>query len=74
VQRYALFAFLLSMGGKHCYYSQNIINHIPWAQLVQEGSQLGQVPTLQFGHLWYEYFDSQVWHDVLHVFMQSVPQ
>lgn len=52
--------------------AEDIINHIPWAQSVQEGSQLGQIPTFQFGHLWYEYFDPQVWHDVLHVFMQPV--
>lgn len=53
--------------------AEDLIDHIPWAQLVQEGSQRGQIPTLQFGHLWYEYFDPQVWHDVLYVFMQRAP-
>lgn len=51
-------------------YPQDIMERIPWARSVEEGIQPGQVPTLKFGHLWYEYFDPQVWHDVLHTFMQ----
>ncbi|KXN92264.1 Putative aminoacrylate hydrolase RutD [Leucoagaricus sp. SymC.cos] len=51
--------------------AEDIISRIPQARLVGEGSQFGHVPTLKFGHLWYEYFDPQVWHDVLHAFMQQ---
>ncbi|KAJ3573435.1 hypothetical protein NP233_g2435 [Leucocoprinus birnbaumii] len=53
--------------------TKDMVTQIPWAQFIQEGSQRGQIPTLQFGHLWYEYFDPQIWHDVVHVFMQRAP-
>jgi hypothetical protein len=50
---------------------QDIVERISWARLVEEGSLPGHVPMLKFGHLWYEYFDSQVWHDVVHAFVQG---
>ncbi|KAF9443345.1 alpha/beta-hydrolase [Macrolepiota fuliginosa MF-IS2] len=48
---------------------QDIMKRIPWARVIEEGSQPGKVPTLKFGHLWYEYFDPQIWCDVLHEFV-----
>lgn len=48
---------------------QEILNYIPQARFVETGRLPGQVPSLDFGHFWYEYFDIQVWHDVINNFM-----
>ena len=48
---------------------QETLRLIPWARFVEQGDQPGQVPTLNFGHWWYEYFDIEVWHDVVHKFL-----
>ncbi|KAF8891232.1 Alpha/Beta hydrolase protein [Infundibulicybe gibba] len=48
-----------------------ILKRIPWAKSIEVGDQPGQVPTMAFGHQWYEYFDAQVWHDVVDVFMKN---
>lgn len=50
---------------------QETLRLIPWARFVEQGDQPGQVPTLNFGHWWYEYFDIQVWHDVLCKFLSG---
>ncbi|CAK5267772.1 unnamed protein product [Mycena citricolor] len=41
------------------------------AKFVQVGSQVGQVPSLAFGHQWFEYFDLRVWHDVFEAHLRS---
>lgn len=38
--------------------------------MVEQGNKPGQVPSLAFGHLWYEYFDAQVWQDVVEGFLK----
>ncbi|KAG7092930.1 hypothetical protein E1B28_009235 [Marasmius oreades] len=44
----------------------------PWAEFVETGPQEeGKVPTLRFGHHWYEYFDIEVWRDVIERFMEK---
>lgn len=48
---------------------EEILQRIPWAHMVEVGSLPGQVPDLDFGHQWSEYFDIQVWHDVVEGFM-----
>ncbi|KJA27076.1 hypothetical protein HYPSUDRAFT_35623 [Hypholoma sublateritium FD-334 SS-4] len=53
----------------HC--GEEILNYIPQARLVETGTVPGQVPSLDFGHFWYEYFDIQVWHDVINNFMNG---
>ncbi|KAF8163516.1 Alpha/Beta hydrolase protein [Crassisporium funariophilum] len=53
----------------HC--GEEVLKRIPWARLVDEGNQPGQVPSLKFGHFWYEYFDIQVWHDVIDTFIAT---
>lgn len=40
--------------------------------MVEVGCTPGQVPNLDFGHHWFEYFDIQVWHDVVERFMGEV--
>ncbi|KAL0946550.1 hypothetical protein HGRIS_012755 [Hohenbuehelia grisea] len=46
-------------------FGQAILGHVPWARMVEVGSAIGQVPSLEFGHHWFEYFDVQVWVGVL---------
>lgn len=48
---------------------EEILQRIPWAQAVEVGESPGQVPNLDFGHQWSEYFDIKVWHDVVEEFM-----
>jgi len=47
---------------------QEILKKIPWARMVQIGDKPGQIPSGQFGHHWWEYFDAKVWQDVVEVF------
>jgi hypothetical protein len=53
------------------YSAQEILRRIPWAKQVEIGCLPGQVENLAFGHLWFEYFDIQVWHDVIETFLVS---
>jgi len=43
--------------------------------MVEVGNLPGQVPDLNFGHNWFEYFDMRVWDDVFRQFLskKSVP-
>ncbi|KAF5381111.1 hypothetical protein D9615_004137 [Tricholomella constricta] len=52
---------------------EDILRRIRGAKSVQKGIQPGQVPTLEFGHYWYEYFDIKVWQDVVNVFIDDAP-
>lgn len=54
------------------YCGDEILQRIPWAKMVEVGCTPGQVPNLDFGHHWFEYFDIQVWHDVVERFMGEV--
>ncbi|KAJ7481144.1 Alpha/Beta hydrolase protein [Mycena galericulata] len=53
------------------YCGQGILQQIPWAKPVATGPKPGAVESLQFGHHWFEYFDIQVWHDVVEKFLES---
>lgn len=50
-------------------YSNDILRHIPWAKRIEVGMQPGQVEHLDFGHNWFEYFDSNVWCEVIERFI-----
>jgi len=56
------------------YCGEDILKRIPRARPLEKGNQPGQVPTLDFGHYWYEYFDVEVWHSVVDKFMCSDPK
>ncbi|KAF9261426.1 alpha/beta-hydrolase [Marasmius fiardii PR-910] len=50
--------------------AQTMMDLIPSAEFVEVGEQAeGKVPTLGFGHHWYEYFDVEVWRDVMETYM-----
>ncbi|KAG6854689.1 hypothetical protein C0991_002400 [Blastosporella zonata] len=51
------------------YCGREILQRIPWAKPVEIGSSRGQVQNYAFGHHWFEYFDIQVWHDVVERFL-----
>lgn len=51
------------------YCGQEVLQRIPWAEAVEIGPGKGQVESLRFGHHWYEYYDIQVWHDVIETFL-----
>ncbi|KAJ6531199.1 Alpha/Beta hydrolase protein [Mycena capillaripes] len=53
------------------YCGQEILKRIPWARPVEIGTYAGAVESLEFGHHWFEYFDVQVWHDVVENFLAS---
>ncbi|KAJ7461572.1 Alpha/Beta hydrolase protein [Mycena latifolia] len=53
------------------YCGQEILQRIPWAKPVEIGTHPGAVENLDFGHCWFEYFDVQVWHDVIEKFLTS---
>lgn len=53
------------------YCGEEILQRIPWAKPVKIGSRPGSVENLEFGHHWFEYFDIQVWHDVVEEFLAS---
>jgi len=50
---------------------QEILQHVPHAQLVGIGDRPGQIPNDQFGHHWWEYFDIQIWKDVVDNFLED---
>ncbi|PPQ68157.1 hypothetical protein CVT25_014083 [Psilocybe cyanescens] len=51
--------------------AEEIIKQIPQACLVEKGSLPGQIPSYEFGHFWYEYFDIHIWRDVIDTFMST---
>ncbi|PFH54139.1 hypothetical protein AMATHDRAFT_135616 [Amanita thiersii Skay4041] len=53
------------------YCGEFLLENIPWAKLVEVGNLCGQVPTLNFGHHWFEYFDIRIWDDVFRCFLQA---
>ncbi|KAF8891233.1 hypothetical protein BD779DRAFT_1670876 [Infundibulicybe gibba] len=52
---------------------QEILRRIPRAKSIEVGGRPGQVEHLNFGHHWYEYFDIQVWDDVVEYFLEPNP-
>nr|GAT45820.1 predicted protein [Mycena chlorophos] len=51
---------------------EEIVRRIPWARSLEidpAGNTRGTVPNVAFGHSWYEYFDVQVWVDVIEEFV-----
>lgn len=48
-----------------------LLRRIPQAKLVEVGSKPGQVPSDQYGHIWFEYFDISVWRDVFENFLND---
>ncbi|KAJ7080342.1 Alpha/Beta hydrolase protein [Mycena belliarum] len=53
------------------YCGQEILQRIPWARPVEVGTHPGAIENLEFGHVWYEYFDVRVWHDVVEKFLAT---
>lgn len=53
------------------YSGEEILRLIPHARIVELGSHPGQISDYQFGHHWWEYFDVQVWQDVVDVFLSG---
>ncbi|KAK7038134.1 Haloacetate dehalogenase H-1 [Favolaschia claudopus] len=53
------------------YCGEEILRRIPWARRGRIGTEFGAVESLQFGHHWFEYFDVQMWHDVVENFLAS---
>lgn len=51
--------------------AEEILRACPQARLVTIGSKRGQVPSYAFGHLWYEFFDIEVWVGVLETFLDD---
>ncbi len=51
--------------------STDILSAIPHAKAVSIGPNRGQVPHLDFGHQWYEYFDIEVWVGVIEEWMKA---
>ncbi|RXW18982.1 hypothetical protein EST38_g6876 [Candolleomyces aberdarensis] len=56
----------------HC--GEEIVKNISRARFVEVGPEPGQVPSLDFGHYWYEYFDISNWYDVMHKFVSVIPE
>lgn len=50
---------------------EEILGALPHAHMVEVGEKRGQVPSLEFGHGWFEYFGVEVWMGVLEVFMEG---
>ncbi|KAF5330449.1 hypothetical protein D9619_005421 [Psilocybe cf. subviscida] len=44
---------------------------LPWARFIEKGDLPGQIPSMDFGHFWFEYFDIQVWHDAISKFVTT---
>ncbi|KAJ7696513.1 Alpha/Beta hydrolase protein [Mycena rosella] len=51
--------------------SQEMLRRIPGARFVELGNKPGQVPSLAFGHHWFEYFDLSVWYNVVDVHLRT---
>ncbi|KAH7929669.1 alpha/beta-hydrolase [Leucogyrophana mollusca] len=52
-------------------FSDDLLTSIPWAKLVPTGTLPGEVPHYRFGHHWIEYFDTEMWRNVIEVFLQT---
>ncbi|KAJ6518938.1 Alpha/Beta hydrolase protein [Mycena sanguinolenta] len=50
---------------------EDMLQRIPGARLVELGNQPGQVPSLAFGHHWFEYFDLGVWYNVIDMHLRK---
>jgi len=48
-----------------------LLQRIPHAKLVEIGPNPGQIPNDQYGHVWYEYFDINIWRDVFEDFLKN---
>lgn len=53
--------------------SREILKRIPWAKDVEVGGLPSQLPSLDFGHHWFEYFDISVWRDLFEDFLKEDP-
>ncbi|KAF6763978.1 Alpha/Beta hydrolase protein [Ephemerocybe angulata] len=53
----------------HC--GEEIVNSIPNVRSAELGVGSGQIPSLDFGHYFYQYFDARVWYDLLHNFVEE---
>ncbi|KAJ6581663.1 Alpha/Beta hydrolase protein [Mycena capillaripes] len=51
--------------------ADDILQRIPGARFVELGNKPGQVPNLAFGHQWFEYFDLQVWYNVIDMHLRK---
>ena len=51
--------------------AEEILRFLPHARIVQIGTEIGQVPNYDFGHLWYEYFEVDVWVGVIETFLDD---
>ncbi|KAF9068297.1 Alpha/Beta hydrolase protein [Rhodocollybia butyracea] len=50
---------------------KKLLQVVPGSTFVQTGSRPGQVPNIDFGHHWWEYFPIEVWVNVLEKFLSS---
>lgn len=50
---------------------EEIFAALPHARGVEVGKKSGQVPSLEFGHVWFEYFSVEVWMGVLEAFLDD---
>ncbi|KAF9261425.1 alpha/beta-hydrolase [Marasmius fiardii PR-910] len=50
---------------------QELLQRIPWSRSLQIGDRPGEVPSLGFGHQWFEYFDPKVWVGVVETFLND---
>ncbi|KAJ2933780.1 hypothetical protein H1R20_g3304, partial [Candolleomyces eurysporus] len=53
--------------------SRVILERMPWAKDVEVGDKPGQIPSLDFGHQWFEYFDIEAWTNVFELFLNEPP-
>jgi hypothetical protein len=51
--------------------SRVILERVAWAKDVEVGNKSGQIPSLDFGHQWFEYFDIDIWRNVFEVFLNE---
>ncbi|KAJ6498304.1 Alpha/Beta hydrolase protein [Mycena vulgaris] len=51
--------------------AEDILRRIPGARFVEPGIKPGQVPSLAFGHHWFEYFDLNVWYNVVEAHLRT---
>ncbi|KAG6814595.1 hypothetical protein H0H92_000124 [Tricholoma furcatifolium] len=51
---------------------EDIQKRIHGAVMLECGTRPGQVPSLDFGHNWYEYFDLEVWQNVVNLSIDDV--
>ncbi|KAG6844134.1 hypothetical protein H0H87_009521 [Tephrocybe sp. NHM501043] len=50
---------------------EDVQARIHGAVFLKSGTEPGQVPSLDFGHYWYEYFDIEVWQNVVNTFIDD---